>query len=407
MAGTEDASGRWSALGLICVGVVGVLTTWFSATAIVPELIVSWELSDTAAAWLTNAVQLGFVVGALASSLVNLPDIVRINRLMAVSSIAAAGANAILLLGPGIEAAILARFLTGVALAGVYPPALKLIATWFIRGRGLALGFMIGALTLGSSMPHLFRAVTDGADWRSVLILSTVATLAAACLFAFVVREGPHAFGRAAFNPRQIFAVFSSKPLLLANIGYFGHMWELYAMWAWILAFASAARQGLAVFPFGSPSMLSFVVVAFGVLGCLLGGVLSDRIGRCLTTAGMMIVSGGCALLIGFAFDGPAWLLALIAIVWGISIIGDSAQFSAAVTELADQKFVGTALALQLGIGFALTVVSIWAMPHFANLLGGWRWAFLLLVPGPVFGAAAMLMLRAQPESAQLAGGAR
>ena len=153
--------------------------------------------------------------------------------------------------------------------------------------------------------------------------------------------------------------------------------------------------------------MLSFVVVASGVAGCLLGGWLSDRIGRCLTTAGMMAVSGLCAVLIGFAFDGPGWLLALIAIVWGISIIGDSAQFSAAVTELADRHFVGTALALQLGIGFALTVFTIWVVPVFATGLGSRNWAFLALVPGPVVGALAMMRLRALPESAQLAGGAR
>ncbi|MAY61229.1 MAG: MFS transporter [Rhizobiales bacterium] len=405
--GTVAAEGRWKALTLICVGVVGVLTTWFSATAIIPELVREWALTTSQAAWLTNAVQLGFVVGAVGASLVNLPDLVRMSRLMAVSSAIAALANAALLLGPGPEMAVLARFVTGIALAGVYPPALKLMATWFVRGRGLALGFLIGALTLGSSMPHLFRAVTDGLDWRGVVMLTTASSVVGALIFAFAVHEGPHGFGRATFDPRQSLKVFTSRPLLLANLGYFGHMWELYAMWAWMLAFARAAEQGLVSFPFGSSSMLSFVVVASGVAGCLLGGWLSDRIGRCLTTVGMMAVSALCAVLIGFAFDGPGWFLALIAIVWGVSIIGDSAQFSAAVTELADRHFVGTALALQLGIGFALTVFTIWVVPVFANWLGSWNWAFLVLVPGPVVGALAMMRLRSLPESAQLAGGAR
>ena len=405
--GTVAAEGRWKALTLICVGVVGVLTTWFSATAIIPELVREWALTTSQAAWLTNAVQLGFVVGAVGASLVNLPDLVRMSRLMAVSSAIAALANAALLLGPGPEMAVLARFVTGIALAGVYPPALKLMATWFVRGRGLALGFLIGALTLGSSMPHLFRAVTDGLDWRGVVMLTTASSVVGALIFAFAVHEGPHGFGRATFDPRQSLKVFTSRPLLLANLGYFGHMWELYAMWAWMLAFARAAEQGLVSFPFGSSSMLSFVVVASGVAGCLLGGWLSDRIGRCLTTVGMMAVSALCAVLIGFAFDGPGWFLALIAIVWGVSIIGDSAQFSAAVTELADRHFVGTALALQLGIGFALTVFTIWVVPVFANWLGSWNWAVLVLVPGPVVGALAMMRLRSLPESAQLAGGAR
>ena len=401
------AAGRWRALAMICLGVVGVLTTWFSATAIVPELIVEWALTPTEAAWLTNAVQLGFVTGAVGASLFNLPDLVRMNRLMAAAAVVAAAANAVLLASPGIGAAIAARFVTGVALAGVYPPALKLMATWFVRGRGLALGFLIGALTLGSSMPHLIRALTAGVDWHGVVQATTAATLLSAALFASVVHEGPHGFGRATFDPRQCLAVVSSRPLLLANLGYFGHMWELYAMWAWMLAFATAAEAGLTPFPFGSASMLSFVVVASGVLGCVLGGYLSDRIGRCLTTAGMMAVSGVCALAIGFAFDGPGWLLAAIAILWGISVVGDSAQFSAAVTELADQRFVGTALTLQLGIGFALTVGTIWLMPLVAAWIGGWRWAFVVLVPGPAVGAAAMLALRARPEAARLAHGAR
>ncbi|MBO0904257.1 MFS transporter [Jiella sp. MQZ13P-4] len=395
-------------LALICVGVVGALATWFSATAVIPELIAAWSLGPSEAAWLTNAVQLGFVVGAIGSSLVNLPDIVRLPVLMAGAACLAALANAALLAGASPAIAILARFVTGIALAGVYPPALKLLATWFRRGRGLALGFLIGALTLGSAMPHLVRAVTDGVAWQAVIAATSVSTLLSGVLFLLALREGPYGFGRATFDPRQCLRVFTDRPLWLANLGYFGHMWELYAMWAWLLAFVTAIdAAGVTPLPFGSPSMLAFVVVGSGVAGCLLGGWLSDRIGRCLTCIGMMTVSGACAFLIGFVFDGPSWLLAVVALVWGIAIIGDSAQFSAAVTELADQRFVGTALTLQLGIGFALTVVSIWIMPILAGLLGSWRWVFLALVPGPVIGALAMAALRRLPEATRLAGGAR
>jgi len=404
---TDPEAGRWLALITICAGVVGVLTTWFSATAALPDLVAAWSLSPGAAAWLTNAVQLGFVTGAIAASLVNLPDLVRVPKLIAAASVTAALANATLLLDPGFAVAVTARFVTGVALAGVYPPALKLMATWFIRGRGLAMGALVGALTIGSSMPHLFRALTGDLDWRGVIGASTFAALASALLFAGLVREGPFAFPRATFRPGQVLVAATSRPVLLANLGYFGHMWELYAMWAWILAFAAAAAPGIDPFPLGSPSFLSFVVVAAGAAGCLLGGVLSDRIGRCLTTAGMMAVSGACALIIGFAFDGPGWLLGTIAVIWGVSIIGDSAQFSAAVSELAEQHLVGTALTLQMGIGFALTVVTIWALPVLAAWLGSWQWSFLLLVPGPIIGIAAMLALRRLPEAARLAQGAR
>ncbi|WP_348524703.1 MFS transporter [Paracoccus marinaquae] len=385
---------------------IGAMTCWFSATAILPELIRDWGLTPAQAGWLTNAVQIGFVLGALAASLVNLPDIMRLTRLIAGSALLTALANAALLLEPGFAGAIAARFVTGAALAGLYPPAMKLMATWFVRGRGFALGLLVGGLTLGSSMPHLFRALGGGLDWRVVVIASTLATLTSALIFGLLVREGPHAFGRATFDPRQALAVLRNRPVLLANIGYFGHMWELYAMWAWFLAFATAAGQG-GVMPFGSPSMFAFVAVGSGVAGCIGGGLLSDRIGRCLTTAGMMAVSGACAALIGFAFDGPEWLLALIAVIWGVSIIGDSAQFSASVTELADQRLIGTALTLQVSIGFALTVLAIWLMPQIAGLLGGWQWTFLALLPGPAVGAWAMLRLRRMPEAALLAGGRR
>ncbi|UCI28204.1 MFS transporter [Mesorhizobium sp. B2-8-5] len=405
--GVASDSERWRVLSLLCLAVVLSLTTWFSATAILPELKRELALGASAEAWLTNGVQVGFVLGALAASFVNLPDLVRLGRLMAVAALVAALANASLLLHLGPGGVIAARIVTGVALAGVYPPALKLVATWFTRDRGLALGAVIGALTIGSALPHLFRAVSTALDWRPVVAAASVATAAGALLFLLFAKEGPYPFGKAIFEPSRIGQVFREKPLLLANLGYLGHMWELYAMWAWLLAYTRAAFDAQAIGTAAAASLSTFFVVASGILGCLLGGYLSDRVGRTATTAGMMIVSGGCALLMGFLFTGPLWLFMLVAIVWGVSVIGDSAQFSAAVTELADRRFVGTALSVQLGAGFALTVLAIWLTPRFADFMGGWRWAFLLLVPGPLLGAAAMLWLRNLPESEKMAGGLR
>ncbi len=401
-----DAS-RWRVLTLLSIAVVLSMTAWFSATSILPELKREWNVSPFVLAWLTIGVQIGFVCGALAASLVNLPDIVRLRTLMAVSALLAAAANASLLLDHGPVGAIAARVVTGFALAGVYPPALKLVSTWFNRNRGLALGTVIAALTLGSSMPHLFRSLSSAVDWRFVIKSSTLATLVGAILFLLFAREGPYPFGRALFDPRQAGAVFRDRDLLLANLGYFGHMWELYAMWAWLLVYVNEALGTQHLLTVGRASFLTFVAIATGAFGCMLGGVLSDRIGRTLTTAGMMIVSGACALAIGFAFDGPSWLFITILVIWGISVIGDSAQFSAMVTELADQRFVGTALSVQLGLGFALTVVAIWLMPRIAGLLGSWRWTFVVLVPGPLIGALTMLLLRRSPASVRLANGMR
>ncbi|MDX8483397.1 MFS transporter [Mesorhizobium sp. VK24D] len=394
---------RWEMLGLLCLAVVLSLTTWFSATAITAELKAAWRLSGPIDIWLTNGVQIGFVAGALAASVVNLPDIVRLNRLMAISALVAAAANASLLMQPAPAGAVAARLLTGVALAGVYPPALKLASTWFARGRGLALGALVGALTLGSSLPHLFRAVAGSFDWQLVVLGTTAAALVGSTLFWFA-SEGPYPFGKAVFEPRRIGAIFHDRALMLANIGYLGHMWELYAMWAWLIAYVRAALEAQQRPSPALASLLTFLSVAAGAGGCLLGGVLSDRFGRSLTTAGMMTVSGLCALTIGFVFDGPLWLLGLVIVVWGVSVIGDSAQFSAAVTELADRRFVGTALSVQLGSGFGLTVLAIWLLPHVADWLG-WRWAFLMLAPGPFAGMAAMLALRRLPAAARMAGG--
>lgn len=399
------AANPWPVLVILCASVVLSMTTWFSATAITPELKVAWSLSEAQVAWLTNGVQIGFVTGALLASLVNLPDIVRLNRLMATAAIAAAAMNAVLLLEPGPVAAILCRFGTGMALAAVYPPAMKLVSTWFVRNRGLALGAVVGALTLGSSLPHLFRTIAETVDWRLVIALSSAASLVAGVSFLLFAQEGPYPFGKAVFHPRQIGRVLRDRNLLLVNIGYFGHMWELYAMWAWLLIFIRAALEG--EISAGMASLVTFAAIGSGFIGCIAGGLLSDRFGRTATTAGFMIVSGCCAVIIGFAFDGPTWLIALVAVIWGVAIVGDSPLFSASVTELSDRDLVGTALSLQMGLGFALTVFVIWLMPHIAAWTGSWQWTFIFLAPGPAVGAWAMLALRRSDVSVRLAGGRR
>ena len=405
-AGTTGDGARWRILGLVCAGVVLSMTTWFSATAITPELVRAFGLSTGEASWLTNSVQVGFGIGALASSLVGLPDRVSLRRLMAASAALAALANLALLAAPSVGALLLARAATGMALAGLYPPALKLVATWFRRGRGTALGAVIAALTLGSAFPHLVRAATDHVAWQAVVASASGATLAGGALLGRFGVEGPFPFGRAPFDVRQIGAVLSNRPLMLANLGYFGHMWELYAMWGWFLAFAAVALPRLGLSGPEAASLLTFAVVASGVVGALGGGLLADRIGRTAAAGLMMAASGSCALLICLAFDGPPWLFVLVALVWGITIIGDSAQFSAMATELSDSHTVGTALALQLGLGFALTVVSIRLTPVVAEAVG-WRWTFLMLVPGPAVGVIAMAALRRRPEALRIAGGLR
>lgn len=399
---SEPASGRWRALTLLAVALVLSMTTWFSASAVIPQLRTEWDLSDNAAAWLTIAVQLGFVCGALISSLLNLSDIVSPRYVILGGSIGAATVNGLLGVAGGVAAGIPLRFATGFFLAGVYPPALKLMSTWFRKGRGIALGVLVGALTVGSATPHLVNGL-GGLDWRVVIYATSVLTLAGG-LVVLVVREGPFPFPRAMFDPRQARRAFANRGIRLASLGYFGHMWELYAMWAWFLVFFSDELVVRGDSVGSAAAYATFAVIGVGGLGCWAGGLLGDRWGRTRTTALMMAVSGVCCVLIGLLFGAPAWVVLLVGLVWGFAVVADSAQFSTIVTELADQAYVGTALTLQLAVGFTLTIATIWLVPILEDAFG-WRWAFAFLAPGPALGVLAMLRLKTSPEAARIAGG--
>lgn len=348
--------GRWRALGWVALAVVLTLSTWFSATSVADQLAQDLELTPGQISWMTNAVQLGFVMGALLSSFLALPDIFPMTRVMIFGAVLAGLANAILLFDPAPSMAILSRVLTGGALALIYPPAMKFIGTWFKTGRGLAMGAVVGALTLGSALPHLIRGLGLGFDWRMIIGATSIACFVAVVVI-LTLREGPYPFKSARFSPRQLGQVVRNRPAMLANFGYFGHMWELYAFWAWLLAFVMAAgANGLDI---GNASILTFAAIAMGALGCVFGGWLADRIGRCWTAAGSMAISGSCAVLIGAFFDGPAALFVFLALLWGLTSVADSAQFSAAVSELSEPTLVGSSLAFQMGVGFAITILVV------------------------------------------------
>jgi MFS family permease len=397
-----ERDGRRRALVLLALALVLSMTTWFSATAVIPQLREEWHLSTTTTSWLTISVQLGFVLGAVISSVLNLADLVPAQRLMSLGAVGAATANVLLVVAHGPELAIPLRAATGLMLAGTYPPALKLMATWFPHRRGAALGVLVGALTLGSAAPHLVNAL-GGADWHLVVYATSAMTVLGG-LVALRVGLGPAPFPAAVFDPRQARIALKNRGVRMASIGYFGHMWELYAMWGW---FAIFFREYLERNGTPSPTQASaaaFAAIGIGALGCWIGGVLGDGWGRTRTTAAMMVVSGACALSIGFFIDGPAWVVLAIGLIWGFSVVADSAQFSTIVTELADQAYVGTALTLQLALGFTLTTATLWLVPEVAAA-HGWEWAFVILVPGPAVGAFAMLRLLRMPEARLIAAG--
>jgi MFS family permease len=396
-------SGRRRALWLLTATLVLSMSPWLSASAVIPQLRVQWDVTDTAAAWLTIAVQIGFVCGALVSAALNLSDIVSPRHVILGGSVGAAMANALLGVAGGTALGIPLRFATGFFLAGVYPPAFKLISTWFRKGRGAAVGILGGGIVAGNAMPHLLNGL-GGLDWRVVIYATSALTLTGGLIAEFAVKEGPYPFPKAIFDPRQAGRVFANRGVRLASFGYFGHMWELFAMYAWFLVFFSdqLAAKGTQI---GSvAAYATFAVIAIGSVGCWLGGILGDRWGRTRTTAAMLAVSGSCSLLIGLLFGSPTWLVLLIGLIWGFAVVGDSPQFSTMVTELADQAYVGTALTLQLGVGFTVTVATIWLIPFLENIVG-WRWAFAVLALGPILGVIAMLRLKSLPEASRIAGG--
>ncbi|HUO83967.1 MAG TPA: MFS transporter [Thermoanaerobaculia bacterium] len=396
-------AGRWHALVLVCLAELLAMALWFGVSSVAPRVSAEWNLSASGVAWLTMSVQFGFVAGTLLSAALNLADIIRVRYLFALSAFLGAAANAALALGSdGIVSAVILRFLTGMFLAGVYPPGMKLLATWFRAGRGMALGALVGALTLGKASPYLVNWI-GSESWRTNVLIASASAFLGGALVLLFGHEGPFAPARARFDPAQITKILRNRGVRLANFGYFGHMWELYAMWTWLplMLRASFAESG------DAPALAeigSFLVIGAGAIGCFFAGVIADRIGRTVVTSGAMIVSGGCCLTIGFLFGAAPWLILLVAAIWGVTVVADSAQFSASVTELGEPEYMGTALTLQTSIGFLLTTVSIAVVPPLAARVG-WEWAFAALAPGPILGTIAMLRLRSLPEARKLAGG--
>jgi MFS family permease len=381
---------RWRILLLLSLAELLAMSLWFTASASAPRLQVLWSLSAQQTGWLTTSVQLGFVVGTAAAAVLNLADVVPARIYFTVSALLAAVVNGLLVAAPGYEAALVLRFLTGFFLAGVYPPAMKMIATWFGSGRGLAIGTVVGALTLGKATPYLMRAV-EGVELQSVVLIASGAAVAAAILVASGYDDGPFAFARRPFSWRLVGTVVRHRPTRLAIGGYLGHMWELYAVWTWIPAFlaAGAVARGASAPTALWVDVAAFGAIATGAAGCVLGGIWADRMGRARWVNVSMAVSGACCLVAGFFFGGPFPLLVGLAWVWGFFVVADSAQFSAMVTEVSPGHAVGTALTLQTSLGFLLTMVTIQLVPAMVEAVG-WRWAFPVLALGPAAGIAAI-----------------
>ena len=390
----SDAPLRWAIMSLLAVAVSLGMSLWFTASATATQLAARWALAPAQATALTTSVQIGFVIGTAVAAVLNLADIIAARWYFAICAFAAGVANAALAIVPVFELAIFCRVLTGFFLAGVYPPAMKMVATWFRSGRGLAIGVLVGALTVGKATPYLVAAFA-AVDYRVVALSTSAGAALAAVLVAVAYTDGPHPFPRRAFSWSLVGVLARHRATRLAIGGYLGHMWELYACWAALSLFFLDFFRSRGYTDLESASLsgvLAFTSIAAGGVGSVMAGVWADRLGRELIASAAMAVSGACALAIGWLTSAPVWFVATIAVVWGFAVVADSAQFSALVTEVAPTHAVGTALTLQTSLGFLLTAASIWLT---IDVAGRWGWgvAFSLLAAGPAFGIWQMLLL--------------
>jgi len=399
--GPGEPPARWGMLALLAVAELLGMALWFAGSVAAAELRRTWGLTGSETAWLTSAVQLGFVAGTLTTAILNLADIVPSRWYFAGCAALAAGVNAALLGAGSFPVALASRFGTGCFLAGVYPPAMKMASTWFRSQRGLAIGTVVGALTVGKAGPYLVAAA-GGLGLVPVILTTSAAALVAALLVAAAYRDGPHAFPKRPFSWGLAVTVARVRQMRLVTGGYLGHMWELYCYWTWIgayLAASVAARSATAAggthasAPSSLLNLLAFLAIAIGGIGCVWGGLAADRYGRERVVTWALVASGGCSLLVGFCYAGSLWLLLPVVTLWGIAVVADSAQFSVLATEVVPAHAVGTALTLQTSLGFLLTLATIQLIPPVVERIG-WRWAFSLLALGPAFGIGCIARLR-------------
>ncbi|MGI8401269.1 MAG: MFS transporter [Gemmatimonadaceae bacterium] len=385
---------RWRVLALLGVAELLGMSLWFAASAVSPQLRSIWGLTSGEVGWLTTIVQLGFVCGTAVIAVLNLADLIPAGPLFAASALLGATANAALLAVPGYPSALVTRFFTGFFLAGVYPPAMKMISTWFRAERGLAIGVIVGGLTVGKAMPYLVRAIPH-VGLRPVVLTSSLGAVVAAGLVTFGYREGPFPFTSRPFSWNHVVDVVRVKKWRLATASYLGHMFELYAFWTWVPAFLAASVAAGAGGRFRAPrliSLLAFATIAIGGAGSVWGGLFADKRGRERLVTISLIVSGSCCLLSGLLFGQALWVLGALSMTWGFFVIADSAQFSALVTESVPTHAVGTALTIQTSAGFLLTMLPMQLIPMIAQR-SGWRWSFAILALGPIAGIGAIRKL--------------
>lgn len=362
---------------------------WFAGNAVIGDLQLEWGLSPASLSYITSSVQLGFIAGTLFFAFFLISDRFSPRLVFFICSMLGAAANlGVFLVSDGLTPLLIFRFITGFFLAGIYPVGMKIAAGWYKHGLGAAMGYLVGALVLGTAFPHLLKSLEHNYEWESVVISVSVISIIGGLLMLIFVPNGPYLSKGTKFNPRAIQTIFKSKSLRQAAFGYFGHMWELYTMWTFVpllLAYYAKDRIDAMNIP-----LWSFWIIAAGGVGCALGGIISKRTGSKPVAFYQLLASGICCLLSPLIFTAPLGIFLVFLLFWGVVIAGDSPQFSALVVISAPKEYVGSALTIVTSIGFLITVFSI----QFINSLVGTidvKYLMLFLLPGPVFGLISLL----------------
>ena len=361
---------------------------WFAGNAIIADLQQSWALPENSIGYVTSAVQLGFIVGTLVFAYLALADRFSPRKVFFACSMIGASANAALLVVPeGISSLLLLRFVTGFFLAGIYPVGMKIAASWYEKELGRALGYLVGALVLGTAFPHLIRSLGAEVPWQQVIVGVSIIAAFGGLLLLTLVPDGPFLPKGSAFNSNVFKLIFRSRKFRASALGYFGHMWELYTLWAFmplfLLGYASQTNQSINI------SFWAFIVIAVGFIGCAAGGLMSEKLGSAKVASIQLLISGVCCALSPLLFQADWPIFILFMLVWGMTVIGDSPQFSTLNAQNAPREYVGSALTIVNSIGFLITVVSIQFTSSLIPVVGV-QYVFWLLIPGPLLGLFAL-----------------
>lgn len=367
---------------------------WFVGNAVLPELKQALHLSQYAVSQVTSAVMLGFIAGTLIFAFFSLADRFSPIKLFFISSLLGALTNAsVAWLATDALSLFVLRFLTGVFIAGIYPVGMKIAADWFEKGLGKALGFLLGALVLGTAFPHLLKNRDFELPWKSVLYFTSLFATAGGLLMLLFVGDGPYRKKSGGFQWNAFKEIFSSKKWRQSAFGYFGHMWELYTFWGFVPLILGlyAAKKGIAL----NVPLFSFLIIGCGAISCISGGYLSQKIGSAKVATAALFVSGICCFLSPVAFQLPLWFFIAILFIWGLAVVPDSPQFSTLVAQYAPEHLRGTALTIYNSIGFSISTVSLIVIDRVFYSTGffGGKNTFLLLGIGALVGLPSMIRL--------------